>query len=140
MHLCMRTVPANAPFCSPATVVHVAGTMRPKTAASTCLPTCLAACELYLVSEGGYHSLTAPLVERALAFGFKAAAQSLQGLHLQSYAHHFATASVRHILAQLPVQHLQHLHLCWDDEQPYAVPVVPALAALTALTSLALSK
>lgn len=86
------------------------------------------------------------LIERSLALGFKTAAESRKGLLLHSYEHHAGTDSVRHILAQLPAQHLQVLHLSFSDDgeekdHDKRLPaVVPALAALTALTSLTLSR
>jgi hypothetical protein len=85
------------------------------------------------------------LIERSLALGFKTAAASCKGLLLHFYEHVAGTNSVRHILAQLPAQHLQHLRLSYNDsgardDAPRWQTVVPALAALTALTSLTLRR
>lgn len=82
---------------------------------------------------------TCDMLERSLALGFKLAAESPKGLHLHSYEHHNGTASVRHILLSLPPLHLQHLHLCFEDESKLGA-VVPALARLTGLTSLFLDR
>lgn len=45
-----------------------------------------------------------------------------------------------HIVSQLPAQHLQHLHLCFDDQAINLKAVVPALTALTGLNSLTLRR
>lgn len=80
------------------------------------------------------------LAERALALAFKTAADGPHGLHLQAYFHHAGTASVAHVLAQLPAQHLQHLHVCFEDEELLSAGLVPALAGLTGLTHLMIGR
>lgn len=61
-------------------------------------------------------------------------------LYLQAYEHHGGTSSVVHIVSQLPAQHLQHLHLCFDDHAMDLKAVVPALTAFTGLNSLTLRR
>lgn len=82
------------------------------------------------------------MLERALALAFKTAAETHGGLHLQAYEHHGGTASVHTILSQLPAQHMQDLHLCFQDAVGKAAVkrCVPPLAALTGLTQLSIRR
>jgi hypothetical protein len=82
------------------------------------------------------------VLERSLALALKTAAEAHGGLRLQAYEHHGGTASVHTILSQLPVQHLQSLHLCFQESarRDAVQRCVPLLAALTGLTQLALHR
>jgi hypothetical protein len=52
------------------------------------------------------------LAECTLALG---RATSARGLHLSHYEHHDGSPCVRLVLQQLAAQHLQCLHLCFDQ-------------------------
>jgi hypothetical protein len=80
-----------------------------------------------------YDGIACALAERALALAFRAAAEGPHGLRLQAYYHHAATGSVSHILAQLPAQHLQHLQISFEDEQPLTAALVPVFTMQVAV-------
>jgi hypothetical protein len=97
-----------------------------------------AACSITLTDD----CRTCHVLERSLALALKTAAEAHGGLRLQAYEHHGGTASVHTILSQLPVQHLQDLHLCFQDCVGRAAVqrCVRPLAALTSLSELAVRR